>query len=102
MNDEVLTRIHAAVGGDEPFFRLVGAFYAGIENEPLIRPMYPQDMTKAKEHLALFLIQRVGERDAWLRHMLAAVDATPEFHPFRDDLREYFEESANFLVNAEA
>lgn len=128
MNDEVLTRIHGAVGGDEPFFRLVEAFYAGVENEPLIRPMYPQDMTKAKAHLALFLIQRFGghtqysderghprlrmrhvpfvigapERDAWLRHMLAAVEATPEFHPFRDDLREYFEESANFLVNSGA
>lgn len=125
MNDEVLTRIHAEVGGDEPFVRLVDAFYTGIENEPLIRPMYPQDMTKAREHLALFLIQRFGghqqysesrghpklrmrhvpfvigtpERDAWLRHMKAAIDAVPEFHPYREALEDYFLQSANFLLN---
>lgn len=127
MNDEVLTRIHSEVGGDEPFVRLVDAFYAGIENEPLIRPMYPQDMTKAKEHLALFLIQRFGghqqysesrghpklrmrhvpfvigtpERDAWLTHMKAAIDAVPEFQPYREALEDYFLQSANFLLNSD-
>jgi len=126
MNDEVLTTIHTAVGGDEPFFRLVDAFYVGVEAEPLLRPMYPTDLTKAKEHLALFLIQRLGghtqygevrghprlrmrhvpfviglpERDAWLRCMTNAVDSVPEFAPFKEDLDDYFVESANFLLNA--
>lgn len=117
--------IYAAVGSDKPFFDLVDAFYRGIENNPVIRPMYPDDLTKAKEHLALFLIQRFGgpttyndqrghprlrmrhapfiigepERDAWLTSMTAAVDATPEFRPFRDQLARYFRDSAEFLIN---
>ena len=76
-------------------------------------------------HLTWFLIQRFGgplryqeerghprlrmrhvpfqigpaESEAWLRHMNAAVEAVPEFAPFRDSLRRYFSDSAAFLIN---
>lgn len=123
--DDPTTEIYGHVGGDEPFYALVDAFYDGVETDPTLRPLYPDDLTKAKAHLALFLIQRFGghtaygdnrghprlrmrhvpfrigvvEKDAWLTHMHAAVDATPAFAPFRDILRRYFDESAAFLVN---
>ena len=128
MNDEILTKIYTVVGGDQPFEQLVDAFYGGVENEPLLRKMYPADLTAPKRHLVLFLIQRFGghtqysdqrghprlrmrhvpfvigalERDAWLRSMTAAVEAVPAFHPYRDALTDYFRESAEFLVNSPA
>ena len=103
------------------------AFYRGVETDPVLRPLYPDDLTHAKEHLALFFIQRFGghtaygeqrghprlrmrhvpfrigpaERDAWLRRMAVAVEETPAFAPYRDSLTRYFTESANFLVNTD-
>lgn len=126
MDDET-TKIHSAVGGDQPFYDLVEAFYRGVENEPTIRRMYPTELTHAKAHLTLFLVQRFGghtayseqrghprlrmrhipfrigpgERDAWLRCMAAALDSTPAFAPFRGALDRYFTESAEFLVNTD-
>ena len=126
MDDET-TEIYGAVGGDKPFYDLVDAFYAGVEADPTLRPLYPDDMTRAKEHLALFFIQRFGghtaygeqrghprlrmrhvpfrigpaERDAWLRTMSAALDSVPAFAPYRAALDRYFTDSANFLVNTD-
>src|SRR5437588_11989547 len=105
MSEQAQT-IFEAVGGLETFRRLVDAFYRGVETDPLLRPMYPADLTESREHLALFLAQYFGgpgtyseqrghprlrrrhlpfpidaaARDAWLRHMRAAVEeiALPE------------------------
>lgn len=124
MDDETAL-IYERVGGPEPFWALVEEFYKGVQNDTVLRPMYPADLTAAKEHLALFLIQRFGgpsdygdkrghprlrmrhvpfqigpaERDAWLRNMEAAVEAVPELVPYRDVLKRYFVDSAAFLVN---
>ena len=126
MDDET-TKIYDAVGGDRPFYDLVAAFYRGVEAAPVLRSLYPDDLTHAKEHLALFLIQRFGghtsygdrrghprlrmrhvpfrigpaEHDAWLRSMSDALDTTPAFAPFRAILDRYFAESAKFLVNTD-
>jgi hemoglobin len=86
--------------GGQPFFdALVGRFYEGVATDPVLRPMYPDDLEESKAHLALFLGQYWGgpatynqvrghprlrmrhapfvigppERDAWLRHMLEAL-----------------------------
>jgi len=93
--------LYESVGGDAFFVRLVDAFYQGVENEELLRDMYPEDLTDAKRHLVLFLCQYWGgppvymeerghprlrmrhqpfritkrARDAWLRAMLSALDA---------------------------
>lgn len=124
MEDET-AEIYAQIGSDQPFFTLVDAFYAGVEADPVLRPLYRDDLSDAKRHLAQFLIQRFGgpslygterghprlrmrhvpfrigraESSAWLRHMMAAVEATPEFRPFRQILGRYFADSAAFLVN---
>ncbi len=117
--------IYKAVGGDEPFRRLVEEFYAGVEKDTLLRPIYPEDLTQSKEHLAMFLIQRSGgpttysdqrghprmrmrhmpfkigiaERDAWLRNMFAAIEKVPEFASHREALHVYFADFATFLIN---
>src|SRR5205809_6378557 len=117
--------IYEAAGGDETFRRLVDTFYAGVETEPVLRPLYPEDLAESREHLFLFLTQYFGgpprynalrghprlrmrhmpfpigapERDAWLRHMRHAVDATGFEDPIREILLRYFEDAADFLVN---
>ena len=119
------TEIYASVGSDQPFYDLVEAFYRGVEKDALLRPLYREDLTLAKQHMAWFLIQRFGgptrygenrghprlrmrhvpfrigqaESNAWLHHMDAALQATPAFAPFEEIMRRYFAESAAFLIN---
>jgi hemoglobin len=114
------------IGGEPTFRTLVDTFYAGVADDPLLRPLYPEDdLGPAAERLRLFLMQywggpdtyqqrrghprlrmrhapfRVGpaERDAWLRHMRAAVD-TLGLPPDQDrTLWDYLERAAYFMVN---
>ena len=115
-----------AVGGEPTFRRLVDAFYAGVAQDPLLRPMYPEeDLGPAAERLTLFLMQYWGgpntysaqrghprlrmrhapftvgpaERDAWLLHMRAAVESLQLPEPHRTALWEYLERAAYFMVN---
>lgn len=49
------------VGGEETFRRLVHRFYEGVAEDPVLRPMYPEeDLGPAEERLALFLMQYWG------------------------------------------
>ena len=124
MEDET-AEIYGGIGSDTPFYALVDAFYAGVEADETLRPLYPADLSEAKRHLALFLIQRFGghsqygderghprlrmrhvpfrigqtESAAWLKQMRAAVQATPEFAPYTATLDRYFADSAAFLIN---
>lgn len=118
---------YEAVGGHATFVKLVDVFYAGVAEDPLMRPMYPeQDLTDAKERLLLFLEQYWGgprtyseqrghprlrmrhmpfavtpqARDAWLRHMRDAVDAL-ELSPLHEaTLWDYLERAAHSMVNS--
>jgi len=117
--------IYAAAGGAPAFERIVERFYAGVANDPILRPLYPDDLGPSKRHLALFLMQYFGgpstysaerghprlrlrhlpfpigrrERDAWVRHMTAAVNAEPLPEPVRAVLLDYFDRAATFLIN---
>jgi hemoglobin len=93
---------YAEVGGAETFRALVAHFYAGVREDPILRPMYPaDDWDGAETRLRMFLEQYWGgpttysenrghprlrmrhapyavdekARDAWLSHMRAAVDS---------------------------
>lgn len=48
------------VGGREAFDTLVDTFYEKVEQDPLLRPMYPDDLEPGKRHLAMFLAQYWG------------------------------------------
>ena len=123
--------VHQAVGGDEFFVELVERFYAGVAEEPLLRPMYPDDLTEPKRHLAGFLIQFWGgsqaysaerghprlrmrhvpfsigpaERDAWYRNMIGALNGLVEERDILPEaetaMRDYFSMAADAMRNAE-
>lgn len=125
MSSDPLTPIYTSVGSDAPYYDLVEKFYAGVETDAVLRPLYPEDLTEAKRHLALFLIQRTGgettysqerghprmrarhmpfrigmaERDAWMKHMSNAVRQTPEFGAHQDALLQFFDDFSLFLIN---
>jgi hemoglobin len=118
------------VGGEQFFIDLVERFYLGVAGDPLLRPLYRDDLTESTEHLALFLMQYWGgpgtysqerghprlrmrhapfvigppEREAWLRHMLAALVELEEAGRIEPadavELRDYLTMAANSLVNA--
>ncbi|NWG19659.1 MAG: globin [Chloroflexi bacterium] len=126
MNDRTPT-IYELAGGDEPFRRLVDAFYARIERDPLLRPMFPADLEPGKLHQFLFITQYFGgpprytelrghprlrarhlpfvigqaERDAWAGHMRAAIDEAGFSGEVRQALLNYFERTATFMINAD-
>jgi hemoglobin len=119
------TTLYSRVGGDQFFVDLVECFYAGVARDPVLRPLYPADLEPSKQHLALFLIQYWGgprtydeqrghprlrmrhfpfaigerERDAWLLHMQAAVEASDAPPEDKQALRAYFEVAATSLIN---
>jgi hemoglobin len=74
------------VGGMDAFTSLVEAFYARVEHDELLRPMYPEDLEPGKQHLAMFLAQYWGGGDVYssqrghprLRMRHAAFPVTPE------------------------
>ncbi|MFI7240654.1 globin [Streptomyces qinglanensis] len=115
------------VGGEETFRRLVHRFYQGVAEDPLLRPMYPEeDLGPAEERLALFLMQYWGgprtysdarghprlrmrhapftvnraAHDAWLRHMRDAVDSLELPAPLETKLWDYLVYAAGSLINA--
>jgi hemoglobin len=119
--------LYDAVGGDQWFVDLVDRFYDGVAADPLLRPLYPEeDLAGARHRLTGFLIQYWGgpttyseerghprlrmrhvpfsigpaERDAWLRHMTAAVRAGGLEPPTEAAVLEYFAMAADHLVNA--
>jgi hemoglobin len=105
---------------------LVDRFYAGVESDPLLRPMYPEDLSGPKAHLALFLAQYWGgpptfnqqrgqprlrmrhvrfsigtaEAEAWLGHMTDAVNAAELAPSDETQMLDYMKMAAKSLVNA--
>jgi hemoglobin len=126
----VVDTLFDRVDGEQFFVDLVDHFYLGVAGDPLLRPLYPDDLAESKRHLALFLVQYWGgpstyndqrghprlrmrhvpfvigpaERDAWLRHMNDAVEHMVVTKGLTagdaDDLRAYFEMAAGSLMNA--
>ena len=116
------------IGGEPTFRKLVDAFYAGVAEDPILRPLYPEeDLGPASERFRLFLMQYWGgpttysdtrghprlrmrhapfrissvERDAWLARMQVAVDSIQLDPESREVLWSYLERAAQFMVNAE-
>ncbi|MGI8879326.1 MAG: globin [Jatrophihabitans sp.] len=120
------TTLYDAIGGEETFRLLVDRFYAGVATDPALRALYPEDdLGPAADRLRMFLIQywggpgtyselrghprlrmrhapfRIGvaERDAWLRHMRAAVDSLDLAEEARDQLWAYLTTAADSMRN---
>ena len=79
-------QVHDVVGGQPAFDAVVEAFYDRVERDELLRPMYPDDLTPGKRHLARFLAQYWGGGDVYgqerghprLRMRHAPFPITPE------------------------
>ena len=115
------------VGGMAFFTELVERFYEGVEADPALRPLYPDDLGPGKHALAMFLAQywggpttysdlrghprlrmrhspfRIGtpERDAWVKHMTAAIELAELDPAARAAMVDYFEMAATHMVNSE-
>ncbi len=53
------------VGGEAFFIELVNAFYDAVEHDETLRPLYPDDLSESRRHLALFLAQYWGGPDTY-------------------------------------
>ena len=119
--------VFEAVGG-RPFFDALSArFYAAVETDPVLRPLYPDDLTDSITNTAGFLAQYWGggtaqysdhrghprlrarhghvpigiaQRDAWLGHMLDAVRAADLAPELEARFVDYFTMATTHLVNA--
>ncbi len=130
MADEHAVTVHEVVGGDAFFVDLVDRFYAGVADDEVLRPLYPDDLAESRRTLTDFLIQYWGgstaysderghprlrmrhapfvigpaERDAWFRHMVAALNAVVAERDVpvevEQAMRQYFEMSAEAMRNA--
>jgi hemoglobin len=114
------------VGGRATFERLVRRFYEGVADDPVLRPMYPEeDLEGAIQRLTGFLEQYWGgpstyseerghprlrmrhvpfrvnpdARDRWLRHMRVAVDDLALSPLHEAQLWDYLERAAQAMVN---
>lgn len=124
MTDE--PSLYDAAGGMPFFESLVGRFYEGVANDPMLRPLYPEaDLAGATRRLTLFLAQYWGgprtydqerghprlrmrhfpfaigpaERDAWLRHMRDAIASTAPPPAVATRLLAYVDMAAEAMRN---
>jgi hemoglobin len=114
------------MGGRPAFERLVARFYAGVTQDPVLRPLYPdEDLGPAAVRLTLFLEQYWGgprtyseqrghprlrmrhapfavtplARDHWLAHMRTAVDELDLPEALEVVLWDYLVNAAHSMVN---
>jgi hemoglobin len=122
--------LYDQVGGLPFFERLVDRFYEGVRTDDVLLPLYPDqadDLAGARRRLTLFLVQYWGgpttylaerghprlrarhfpfsigglERDRWLLHMRAAIDATDAPADARERLHAYVTMAADAMRNRE-
>jgi hemoglobin len=124
-NEATERTLYELVGGMETFRRLVDAFYRRVEADPVLRPVFPEDMEGNKRSQYLFLAQFFGgpttyseerghprlrmrhfpfaidqqARDHWLKNMLDAIDEVGIEEPMRSEMADYFERGSTFMIN---
>lgn len=117
--------MYERVGGSPWFEALTTRFYDAVAVDPVLRPLYPDDLAGARERLCGFLVQYWGgptdysdarghprlrmrhagfavgvpERNAWFAHMSDAVRAGGLSAADEAEMLEYFANAANHLVN---
>jgi len=95
-----MSSIYERLGGEQFFTELVKGFYSRVRDDPVLRPMYPDELDPAERRLRLFLMQYFGgpttydrerghprlrlrhmgfvidkrARDIWLGHMFSSLD----------------------------
>ena len=125
--DDSEDTFYDAVGGADTFRRLVAIFYAGVAEDPILRPLYPEeDLGPAEERFRMVLEQYWGgprtysdqrghprlrmrhapfvigpvQRDAWLARMRVAVDEIALPPEQEAVLWDYLVMAAHSMVNS--
>ena len=121
--------LYDRVGGMPFFEQLVDRFYADVETDAVLLAVYPDhaDFAGARHRLTMFLVQYWGgpttynlerghprlrmrhatfaigslQRDRWLVHMRAAIDATAAPEDARAELHAYMTMAADAMRNRE-
>jgi hemoglobin len=122
---DITSSLFERVGGQAWFVRLVDDFYDAVEDDPVLRPLYPANLVGSRNRLAMFLARYFGgpaaysaarghprlrmrhfrftigppERDAWLRLMTEAVQAGSLTRSDEDEVLGYFASTAAMLMN---
>ncbi len=117
--------MYEKVGGSAWFEALTARFYEAVAADPVLRPIYPDDLDSARQRLCGFLVQYWGgpadysaqrghprlrmrhmnfpigeaERDAWFRHMSEAVGAGGLDRADELEMLAYFANAAAHLTN---
>jgi truncated hemoglobin YjbI len=118
--------LYQTIGGRAACHRLSAAFYARVERDPVLRPLFPGKTFRcAIEQFAAFLAQFLGgpsadaqrrwwlslheshlrfsigqrERDAWMKNMVQAFDDVQIEEPMRSALLSFFERSSAYVIN---
>jgi truncated hemoglobin YjbI len=119
--------IYRAIGDSAGCRALATAFYAHVEHDPILRPLFPSTFKCAIEEFSAFLVQFLGgepegaqkrwwlslreshnrfsigprERDAWLRAMSATLadESVIADAAVRSELLEFFTHSSAHVVN---
>jgi truncated hemoglobin YjbI len=118
--------LYQTIGGRAACRKLSVAFYARVERDPMLRPLFPgKTFTCAIEAFAAFLAQFLSgpsadaqrrwwmslheshlrfsigqrERDAWMENMVQAFDDVQIEEPMRSALLSFFRRSSAYLIN---
>ena len=118
--------LYDAIGGYPTIAKIVDVFYAGVADDEVLRPLYPeQDLGPAQERFTLFLVQYWGgpttysdqrghprlrmrhapfavtpkAKEHWLTHFRAALDEA-DLAPEHDaQFWDYVTHAAQFMIN---
>jgi truncated hemoglobin YjbI len=123
-------KLYRAIGGAGGCRRLATAFYAHVEQDPILRPLFPSTFTCAIEEFSAFLVQFLGgeadatqrrwwlslreshrrfaigprERTVWLQAMALTLgdESLIRDAQVRAELLEFFQRSSAHVVNTGA
>ena len=115
-----------AIGGYDTIARIVDRFYAGVAQDDVLRPLYPEaDLAPAQERFTLFLVQYWGgpttyserrghprlrmrhapfavtpvAKEHWLRHFREGLDEVALPPELDAQFWDYVTHAAQFMVN---
>jgi hemoglobin len=112
--------------GEENIRKIAHLFYKGVEDDPLMREMYPKDLAPAEERFALFLIQVFGgpttysdqkghprlrmrhspykvnlkAREHWMQHITDAMNQIEIEDSTKSQMMQYFENASTHMINS--
>ena len=121
------SNLYESLGGKAVCRQLSVAFYARVERDPVLRPLFPgKTFTCAIEEFSAFLAQFLGgpaedsqrrwwlsireshmrfkigvkEREAWMKNMIQALDEVDIKESMRSELLALFDWSSAYVVNS--